>query len=306
MKIGIAGLGLMGSGIAMGLVRKGIHQILVYNRSPQKAEFLLSKGATICASPKELADNCDFVISCVTDFEALCEVLFGDRGIYRSNNKKLIVADATTISPEQSKYCAVKLREAGIEMLGMPVMGGPAAANEGELVPIVAGNKAAYENVKPLIQEIGKSVFYVGEVDGSANVLKLGLNSNIALIAVAISEGMALAKARGIEPSLFVEILNSTYFRTGLSERKGPSMSKNDFEPSFHLRNMLKDLELAVSTALSTGISLPLTSSAQQLFRAANNSGFAEKDYTAIYGFLQQINGLTGATGHAGHQARQK
>jgi 3-hydroxyisobutyrate dehydrogenase len=132
----------------------------------------------------------------------------------------------------------------------------------------------------------------VGDKKGSANAIKLALNLNIALIASAVSEGITLVKRLGVDPLIFIEILNSTYFKTGLSEKKGPKMVKNDYSPTFHLKNMLKDLELAISTAQSNGIALPNTAIAQQLFRAANNSGFSDEDYTSICAFLAKINGF--------------
>jgi 3-hydroxyisobutyrate dehydrogenase len=289
MRIGVAGLGLMGSGIAARLVSTG-HEVSVYNRDRKKAERF-SKTAAIALSPKELADRCDIVITIVTDFDAVKGVLLGNNGIAKSNNRNLVVADASTISPLQSEHCARELRQSGIEMLGMPVMGGPAAAEAGELVPMVAGSRQAYEKVKPVVEKLGRP-FYVGSRDGAANAIKLALNLNIALIAGAVSEGITLARGSGIDPSIFIEILNSTYFKTGLSEKKGPKMVSGDFTPSFHLKNMLKDLELATSTAQNAGITLPQTALAQQLFRAANNSGFSEQDYTAICAFLAKINGL--------------
>jgi 3-hydroxyisobutyrate dehydrogenase len=182
------------------------------------------------------------------------------------------------------------MRDAGIEMLGMPVMGGPAAAKAGELVPIVAGSKKAFEKAETIIEKLGKPVFYIGERDGAANSIKLALNLNIALIASAVSEGITLVRSSGIDPSIFIEILNSTYFKTGLSEKKGPKMVRGDFSPTFHLKNMLKDLELASSTAQDNGINLPQTALAQQIYRAANNSGFSDKDYTAICAYLAKIN----------------
>lgn len=290
MKIGVAGLGLMGSAIATRLVRAGF-EVAVYNRSASKAEKFAGK-ARIVASPAELANNCDLVVTVVTDFEALSEVLTGDQGIIKTGSSDLIVADASTISPSQSESCAKALRVYEIEMLGMPVMGGPLAAETGELVPIVAGPKAAFEKARQAIEALGKNIFYLGENDGAANAIKLALNLNIALIACAVSEGITLARGAGIDPSLFIRILNSTYFKTGLSENKGPKMAAGDFEPSFHLKNMLKDLELTTSTALAEKITLPQTALAQQIFRAANNSGYSELDYTAICAFLEKINGL--------------
>lgn len=289
MRVGVAGLGLMGSGIATRLVNTG-HTVSVYNRSSEKTKHF-SKSATIMSSPKELGDNCDFVVTVVTDFEAVKEVLLGKDGIIKSGNRHLIVADVSTISPSQSEHCAQALRKAGIEMLGMPVMGGPAAAETGDLVPMVAGHRQAFEKTKQVIEKLGRT-FYVGERDGSANAIKLALNLNIALVAIAVSEGITLVRGFGTDPAIFVQILNSTYFKTGLSEKKGPKMIKNDFTPSFHLKNMLKDLELAMATAQPAGITLPQTALAQQIFRAANNSGFSDQDYTSICAFLAKINGM--------------
>ena len=289
MKIGVAGLGLMGSGMASRLLKTGF-ELSVYNRTKSKAEEF-SGRARIANTPAELAKHCYLIFTVVTDFEALHEVLLGDEGVNNSGNR-VVVADASTISPTQSESCATTLRKDGIEMLGMPVMGGPAAAETGELVPIVSGSKVAFEKARPAIEVLGKNIFYLGEKDGAANAVKLALNLNIALIASAVSEGITLVRSVGIDPSIFIQVLNSTYFKTGLSEKKGPKMVAGNFEPSFHLRNMLKDLELACSTALTEKITLPQTALAQQIFRAANNSGYSEMDYTAIGAFLARINGM--------------
>jgi 3-hydroxyisobutyrate dehydrogenase len=279
----------MGSGIATRLVNTG-YEVTVYNRSAAKAEQF-AKKAKIASSPKELADNCDVVITVVTDFEAVKEMLLGRNGVIETSNRKVIVSDASTISPSQSEHCARELRKVGIEMLGMPVMGGPAAAEAGELVPMVAGSRQAFEKARQVIETLGRT-FYIGERDGSANAIKLALNLNIALVASAVSEGIILAKGAGIDPSIFVQVLNSTYFKTGLSEKKGPKMIRNDFSPSFHLKNMLKDLELAISTAQAAGLTLPQTALAQQIYQAASDGGFSEKDYTSICAFLAKMNGM--------------
>ncbi|HEX2014861.1 MAG TPA: NAD(P)-dependent oxidoreductase [Nitrososphaera sp.] len=290
MRVGVAGLGFMGSGMASRLIAAG-NPVFVHNRSRSKAERF-SKTAELVSSPKELAEKCDFIISVVTDFDAARDVLLGEDGVVKSGNKDVIVADASTISPSQSQHCARALRQAGIDMLGMPVMGGPAAAQAGELVPIVAGPREAYDKVRAVIEVLGKPVFYIGEKDGAANAIKLALNLNIALIACAVSEGITLVRSSGLDPSLFLQILNSTYFKTGLSEKKGPKMVRGEFDPSFHMKNMLKDLELASDTAQAQKITLPQTSLAQQMYRAASNSGFSEMDYTAICAFLTKINGM--------------
>ncbi|HKG72095.1 MAG TPA: NAD(P)-dependent oxidoreductase [Nitrososphaeraceae archaeon] len=291
MRVGIIGLGMMGSHMAIRLLNTG-HKISVYNRDIAKAMPFAKTSSSVLKTPRDIALNCDFILICVTNFDAVKEVCFGKNGIVKADRKELIIADSSTISPEQSKYCAEGLGQKDIDFIGMPVMGGPAAAEKGELVNIVAGPKKAFLKVKPIIDKLAKSVFYIGEDAGSANIVKLALNLNIALIAGALSEGITLVKAAGIDPETFIKIINSTYFRTGLSENKGPRMIKDDFQPSFHLKNMLKDLELSISTSQSVGVSLPLTSLTQQMYRAANNMGYSDLDYSAISAFMATINGI--------------
>ena len=288
MKVGVIGLGMMGSRMAIRLLNTG-HQISVYNRDMAKARvFAKVNEVTLLKTPKDMALTCDFILICITDFDAVKEVCFGKNGIVAARRKQIIIANSSTISPEQSKYCAEQLRQNEIDLIEMPVMGGPAAAEKGQLVPIVSGPKAAFLKVKPIIDKLAKSVFYIGEDAGSANVVKLALNLNIALIASALSEGIILVKAADIKPEIFIKIINSTYFKTGLSKNKGPKMVKNDFEPSFYLKNMLKDLELTTSTSQSIGVSLPLASIAQQIYKEANNMGYSNLDYTAVMQYLER------------------
>jgi 3-hydroxyisobutyrate dehydrogenase len=292
MKIGIIGLGMMGSAVASRLLKKG-YAISVFNRDGSKATPLSKLGATVADNPYKLANNSDLMISCLTDYNAIRQVILGKNGFAKSRfANNLVLVNLSTISPEQSRTCAGILNQEGIEMLEMPVMGGPAAAEAGELVTIVAGSEKTFKKVRPVLKKLGDPIFYVGEKIGTASTIKLAMNLNIALIAAALAEGITLTKAAGIDPELFLNVLNSTYFKTGLSEKKGPKMLKGDFQPSFHLRNMVKDLELAASTALSEGISLPQTVLAQQIYRAANNSGYSELDYTSIVDFLSKVNGL--------------
>ena len=291
-KVGVAGLGLMGSGIAATLESAGILSC-VYNRSYAKtAKF---RKAIRARNPLEMVGACDIIITCVTDYVAVRELFFGKEGIASGPKKSgLIVIDSSTISPAQSEECGALLKTAGIQMLSCPVMGGPAAAQSGQLVPIVSGDSGAFKKVKPVLDVIGSSVFYVGARPGAANAVKLALNLNIALIAIAVSEGINLVKGYGLDPKHFIDVLNSTYFKTGLSQTKGPKMVIGDFSPSFHLKNMLKDLDLTMATAQQFGVSIPTSAVADQLYRAANNSGYSELDYTSICGFLSKVNSLEG------------
>ena len=160
------------------------------------------------------------------------------------------------------------------------------------LVAIISGDKNSIDKKIGVIESIARSIFYIGKIDGAANYVKLALNMNIALIGIALSESILCVTKAGIDPRIFIEIFNSTYFKTSLSEKKGPKMIKNDFEPRFHLRNMLKDLQLLVASMKPLNVSLPLSALAEQMYQAAKNRGYSELDYTAILAFLKDFNGL--------------
>jgi 3-hydroxyisobutyrate dehydrogenase len=290
-KIGIIGLGLMGSEIVHRLIDCGF-RVHLYNRSTTKLTGLIEKGAMREISPKNLADKCDFVLLCVTDGEAVKQVCFGDNGIAMSNNSDLIVVDLSTILPDDAIYCALKLKRKHITYIQMPVMGGPDLAREGSLVGIASGNLSAYNKFRNIAEVITDNVVHVSKSDGTANYIKLGLNLNIAQMAVALSESIVFIKKAGIDPRLFLEIFNRTRFSTGLSQIKGPRMLVNNFEPKFFLKNMLKDIQLLNESARSMNVSLPFSGLADDIYCAALNRGYGDLDYTSIIALLYDLNSV--------------
>jgi 3-hydroxyisobutyrate dehydrogenase len=289
MKVGIVGTGLMGSQIAERLLEIG-YEVFIYNRNKNKARSLIKKGGIWASSSRELGEKCKLVILCLTDGAATKEVCLGSDGLLNYSKGDLVVGNLSTISPTESAEIAQIMKRRKIHFFQMPVMGGPDLARKGELIAILSGEKGCVDRNMKIIRDIARTVFYVGKTDGLANYIKLALNLNIAMIGIALSESIIYIRKAGLDPNIFVEILNSTYFKTSLSEKKGPKMVKNNFEPRFHLRNMLKDLRLLTDSISALGISLPFSNLSEQLFLAANNSGYSELDYTAILAFLQDLN----------------
>ncbi|MGI0061521.1 MAG: NAD(P)-dependent oxidoreductase [Nitrosotalea sp.] len=136
---------------------------------------------------------------------------------------------------------------------------------------------------------IGEKTFHLGE-NGAGHAMKLAMNSQIAILALSISEGIILAKKSGLDPLTFLEVLNSTYFKTGMSVNKGPKMAKGQFEPSFFLKMMQKDLDEIDYTAKEFGANMPMSRLANQIYKKAINEGLGEMDYTAILSHLEQSN----------------
>jgi 3-hydroxyisobutyrate dehydrogenase len=291
LKIGIVGLGLMGSNICLRLINEGF-EVGIYNRNVSKLISLEKKGAKIFNTPKEIANNADFIIICVTNFEAVNTICFQKDGLQETENANIIIADFSTLSPKESIYCYRKFKDKNISMLSIPVMGGPNAALEGDLIPIVSGEESTFKKIKNILEKLGNPVFYIGNKEGSANAIKLALNLNIGLLAMALSEGLLLSNRYNIDPTLYLKIFNSTNFKTGMSENKGPKMINDDYHPSFYLKNMRKDLGLAMEAAQQKELSLPVTGMAFQLYNYAAKSIFADLDYTGIYKFLKKLNSL--------------
>ncbi|MFQ5969690.1 MAG: NAD(P)-dependent oxidoreductase [Nitrososphaerales archaeon] len=289
-KVGIIGTGIMGKAVATRLLKSG-YKLTVYNRTKEKAESLKSLGAIVADSPKQVAKDSDLIITVVKDATALESIAFGSEGIISGNHVDLTVADMSTINPVASRAIAKRLKEHAITMLDIPVMGGPKLAEQGTLVVMVAGNKEVYEKYKSVFDTIGNKTFYLG-YNGAAHAMKLALNLQIAMIALALSEGITLTKGAGLNPELFLQILNSTYFKTGMSENKGPKMIKNNFETTFSLQMMMKDLDTIKEAAKAFNLSLPMALLADKLYRDAANSGFAQLDYTGILSFIEKESRL--------------
>ncbi len=291
MNIGIIGTGLMGSAIAERLLERGF-TVYIYNRTKQRSDPLVRKGGIRIGNPSELGKKCNYVIISVTDGNAVKEILFGNNGLIYSNNNQLSIIDTSTVLPEDSIYCANLTKRKGYAMIQAPIMGGPDATRKGDVISIVSGDKKTMEKCRRILTNFSKKIFYAGHRDGAANYLKLGLNLNIALIAISLSESIIFIKKSKTNPTVFLDILNSTYFKTGLSEIKGPKMIRNNFEPKFFLKNMLKDVQLLNECAKRNNASLSFSSLAEQYFRMAANRGYSELDYTAILKLFGEFNNL--------------
>ncbi|MDW3622594.1 MAG: NAD(P)-dependent oxidoreductase [Nitrososphaeraceae archaeon] len=295
MNIGIIGTGLMGSAIAERLIERGF-TVYVHNRTKQRSDALVRKGGIRIGNPSELGKKCNYVIISVTDGNAVKEILFGNNGLINSNNNQLSIIDTSTVLPEDSIYCANLMKRKGYAMIQAPIMGGPDATRKGDVISIVSGDKKIMEKCRRILTNFSKKIFYAGYRDGAANYLKLGLNLNIALIAISLSESIIFIKKSKTDPTVFLDILNSTYFKTGLSEIKGPKMIRNNFEPKFFLKNMLKDVQLLNECAKRNNASLSFSSLAEQYFRMAANRGYSELDYTAILKLFGEFNNLKSYT----------
>jgi 3-hydroxyisobutyrate dehydrogenase len=287
-KIGVIGLGMLGNAVALHLMNSG-YEITAYNRTKGKSTELKEKGATIVESPKEVAKNSELVIIIVKDADVVKQVSFENNGIVNGSHEKLIVADMSTIDPTESKNISDQFIKSGITKLDIPVMGGPNVAITGNLVMMASGNKESFEKCKGVFDTIANKVFFLGK-NGVANSIKLAMNLQITMLAMALSEGIMLVKKSNVDPKIFLEILNSTYFKTGMSEKKAYKMIEGKYETTFTLSNLKKDITTMTKAAKSLGVELPMISKAEEVYENAIKEGFGDIDYTGIIEYLKKIN----------------
>ena len=287
-KIGIIGTGMLGEAVGLHLLKSG-YALSVFNRTKSKTENLVKNGATVVNSPMDIAKNSDLVITVVKDAASVKQVSFENDGILDGNHDGLVVADMSTVNPSSAKEISKKFQENGIDFVEIPVMGGPNVAIDGKLVLMASGNKDAYETHKNIFETIAHKNFFLGD-SGAAHSIKLAMNLQISMLALALSEGTTLTRKAGFEPEKFLEILNSTYFKTGMSENKAHNMIKDSFEPTFMLKNMTKDLGIINEAAKSFNADLPMATLASKVYQDAVEAGFGEIDYTGILAYLKKIS----------------
>jgi len=279
---------MLGEAVGLHLLESG-YSLTVYNRTISKTASLKEKGAAVAEQPKLVAESSDLVITCVKDADAVNQVLFGRDGLVAGKRADMTVADMSTINPSAAKEISKKLHGEGIRLLEIPVMGGPNVAIDGKLVLMASGDKEVFEEYRDVFDTIASKTFFLGE-SGSAHSIKLAMNLQISLLALSLAEGITLTRKAGFDPEKFLEILNSTYFSTGMSQKKAYKMIRDEYQPTFTLKNLKKDLDIITAAAKDFGATLPIAERANEIYRDAENAGFGEIDYTGILEYIKKLS----------------
>jgi len=288
VKIGLIGTGMLGEAVGLHLLKSGF-SLCVYNRTKSKTKSLEENGATISDTPKHLAQSSELIITCVKDGDAAEQILFGQDGVVAGKHDGLTVAEMSTISPNSAIQNSKRLNEEKISSLETPVMGGPNVAIDGKLVLMASGDRDVFDKYKQVFDTIANKTFFLGK-SGSAHSIKIAMNLQISLLALSLAEGIMLTKKAGFDPEKFLEILNSTYFKTGMSENKAHKMIRDEFEPTFTLKNLKKDLGIITATAKDFGAVLPMAERANEIYNDAIEAGFGEIDYTGILAYIKKLS----------------
>jgi 3-hydroxyisobutyrate dehydrogenase-like beta-hydroxyacid dehydrogenase len=281
MKVGFVGLGNMGSAMAHNLVKAG-HEVIVYNRTPAKAEALAREGAR---AAKSLAEACqaEAVITMLADDAAVETVVFGAEGLLANLPAEAIHVSMSTISITLSERLAAAHQKAHQSYVAAPVFGRPEAAATAKLFIVAAGDQSAVDRCKPLFDAMGQRTFIVSEIPSAANLVKLSGNFLIASVIESLGEAVALTRKAGIDPKLYVDLLTSSLFAAPVYKTYGGLIANEQYRPAgFRASLGLKDIRLALAAAEARSVPMPIASLIRDHYLTLIAQGGEELDWSAL------------------------
>ena len=281
--IGFIGLGIMGRPMAGHLIAGG-ETVMLHSRSAVPDGL----GGTACASPREVAERADIIITMLPDTSDVDTVLFGEHGVAGGLSPGKIVVDMSSISPIATKAFARRISELGCDYLDAPVSGGDVGAKAASLTIMVGGPERAFETVRPLFERMGKTITLVGG-NGDGQTTKVANQIIVALTIEAVGEALLFASKAGADPARVRQALMGGFASSRVLEVHGERMIDRRFAPGFRIALHQKDLNLALTSARALGVSLPNTATCQELFSAAIAAGGAAWDHAAMVRVLERL-----------------
>jgi len=287
-RLGFAGLGIMGHGMASNLLFAG-NPVTVWNRTPEKAVDLV---CDVALSPQDLGEQSDIVMIAVSNTPGVEEVVFGESGVIHGLNHGAIIVDHSTISPSATREFAARAAELGVSWLDAPVSGGSEGAVNGTLAVMVGGPAAALEQARPFLESYSKSIVHVGEEPGSGQIVKLMNQVLVVVNQLAVSEALLLGEAAGIDLATAIDAVEGGAAGSWMLSNRGPQMVARDWRPGFTIDLQQKDLRLVLETADELGVPLPGVALVFQLYRALQTRGLGQEGNHALVKALEEMAGI--------------
>ena len=291
--VGFIGLGVIGMPMAERLLEQGL-PLVVWNRTAEKTETLVRRGAVQAPSPRELAARVGVVITMLTDGPALEGVALGPDGVAAGLACGKVHCDMSTIDPETSRRLAAHYAARGVHFVHAPVLGSKRAATAGALLIFAGGPREGIHACEPVFAALGKKTWHWEEAP-KATCVKLACNLLLGGMMELFSESLLLAARAGVAPATMLEVFAASALAAPMYQSKGETMIRRDFTPNFYLRNMRKDLGLVLDAAKQLGLELPGTRAVRSAYAAAAEAGFGEQDYSALIQWLEQPSAARGA-----------
>ena len=291
MKIGFIGLGIMGSRMVANLQKHG-YDLVMFNRTRAKAQPLLDKGATFAESPAKVAEQVDILLTMLAHPDAVEQAALGRDGFLSHLKPNALWIDCSSVNPSFSKKMAAEAARREVHFVDAPVTGSAPVAAEAKLVLWVGADGADLERVRPLLLCMGNKIVHAGG-HGAGTSMKMVINLLLGNAMAAFAEAMALGEGLGLsQKTLFDSLLGTPAVAPFLASKRD-NIDKGNYEAEFPLRWMQKDMHLASVSAYESGVAMPLTNAAKELYRLAMREGHASQDFSAIYDYLATNHDLS-------------
>jgi 2-hydroxy-3-oxopropionate reductase len=289
--IGFIGLGIMGRPMAKNLIKAG-YPLVVHSRSRGPVDDLVTSGAKAASSPKDVAAQCDVLITMLPNSPDVEQVALGKGGIIEGARSGLIFVDMSTISPIVSQKMGKALAAKGVKMLDAPVSGGETGAIDAALSIMVGGDKATFDAVLPILSAMGKTITLLGPL-GFGGFTKLANQIIVAVNLTGLAEALTLGKKAGLDRELLLTALAGGLAGSKCLEQKKPNYLAGTYNPGFKIDLHFKDLGLIMESSRSLGVPLPTTAVVQELFNAMRVKGRGGLDHSGIITLLEDLAGAS-------------
>ena len=293
MDIGFIGLGNMGGPMAINLIKAGF-SVSVFDLMPTSVERLTAAGAQAAATAADAVQNVDVVISMLPASKHVESLYLGEAGLLSKIAPGTLIIDSSTIAPESTRKVADAANARGLSMIDAPVSGGVAGAQGGTLTFIVGGSDTALAQARPLLEAMGKNIFHAGDA-GAGQVAKICNNMLLSVLMSGTAEALQLGVNNGLDPSVLSDIMRKSSGGNWALEVYNPypgvmetAPASRDYEGGFLVDLMIKDLGLAMASALDTGTATPMGSLARSLYVAHGDNGFGQVDFSSIQKLFQR------------------
>ncbi len=287
MKTGFIGLGIMGRPMAKNLLKAG-YELVVYDIVAPAVAEIAAAGAETAASPREVAERAEIIITMLPNSPHVKEVVLGKNGILEGAKPGSIIVDMSSIAPLAAKEVAAQAELKGVEMLDAPVSGGEPKAISGTLSIMVGGKKAIFDRCYDMLCKMGASVVLCGDI-GAGNTTKLANQIIVALNIAAMSEALVLGAKAGVNPEVIYQAIRGGLAGSTVLDAKAPMVLAGNFQPGFRIELHIKDLANAIETGHEVGVPLPLTSQVMEIMQALKVDGKANNDHGGIIQFYEQL-----------------
>lgn len=290
MIIGFIGLGIMGKPMVKNLLKAG-YEVLAYDLVQANIDDVVASGAQAGKDIAQISTGCPVVITMLPNSPHVREVVIGKHGLLEKAKPGLKYIDMSSIAPLESKAIAVVCAEKGVRMLDAPVSGGEPKAIDGTLSIMVGGNRALFEEMKPILSTMGSSITLCGD-NGAGNTTKLANQMIVAGNIAILAEALTLAKMAGVNPQTVFDAIKGGLAGSTVMNTKAPMMIAGDFKPGFKIDLHIKDLNNAIDTGHGTGAPMPLTVQVQEMFQNLHFEGKGQDDHSGLANFYAKISGM--------------